>query len=98
MSVVRAHPRRGTRGVRRHPRRSGGHLYTHGAQASQLRAFQKRYGKRKGALVYGAVIGKVRREQFEAGTRGREEWVSPHKSHSRTGRPEHVRGHVARVE
>lgn len=39
------------------------HLYRGGAKGSQLRAFERRYGKRKGKRVYGAVVGKVKRQR-----------------------------------
>ncbi len=38
-------------------------LYRKGAKSSQLAKFKKRYGPRKGAKVYGAVVGKVKRER-----------------------------------
>jgi len=40
-----------------------GHLYRHGAKGARKRQFQKRYGKKKGAYVYGAVVGKVKRQR-----------------------------------
>jgi len=39
------------------------HLYRDGAKRSQERKFEKRYGKKKGDRVYGAVVGKVARER-----------------------------------
>lgn len=42
-----------------------GHLYKFGAKREQLRKFENRYGKTKGKRVYGAVIGKVKREREE---------------------------------
>ena len=67
-----------------------------GTRSRQLRAFGRRYGKR-GRAVYGAVVGKVAREQAVA--RGEKvERVRPHRSHTRSGHTEHVRGHPARLE
>jgi len=37
------------------------HLYRYGAKRKMLREFQKRYGKKKGIKVYGAVVGKIKR-------------------------------------
>lgn len=37
------------------------HLYKHGAKKKELRSFKHKYG-RKGAYIYGAVVGKVKRE------------------------------------
>lgn len=39
------------------------HLYRDGAKGPELREFERKYGKRKGRRVYGATVGKVRREQ-----------------------------------
>lgn len=39
------------------------HLYRAGAKGAETRAFEARYGKRKGKRIYGAVIGKVKRER-----------------------------------
>jgi hypothetical protein len=39
------------------------HLYRDGAKYSEKKKFEKRYGKKKGDYVYGAVIGKVKRER-----------------------------------
>lgn len=38
-------------------------LYRKGAKAYQKRKFERRYGKKKGDYVYGAVVGKVKRER-----------------------------------
>ena len=38
------------------------HLYRKGAKKKELRAFERKYG-RKGKYIYGAVIGKVKRER-----------------------------------
>ena len=43
--------------------RSEGHLYRDGAKRGELRKFENRYGKEKGKQVYGAVVGKVKRER-----------------------------------
>jgi len=40
------------------------HLYRFGAKRGQLRKFENRYGKNKGKKVYGAVVGKVKRERL----------------------------------
>lgn len=64
-----------------------------GTKARMKRSFARRYGAR-GAYVYGAVIGKVAREQ--ARKRGRKvERIRGHPSHSRSGTPEEVRPHEA---
>lgn len=39
------------------------HLYRSGAKRRELAAFKRRYGAKRGAKVYGAVVGKVRRER-----------------------------------
>ena len=39
------------------------HLYRFGAKAREERKFEERYGKVKGKRVYGAVVGKVKRER-----------------------------------
>ncbi len=39
------------------------HLYRDGAKRSEEREFERRYGKKKGDYVYGAVVGKVKRER-----------------------------------
>ena len=71
-----------------------GKLYRgRGTRASQRRAFKARYGKRSG-YVYGAVIGKVAREQaIRAGRKT--ERVRGHPSRTRYGAPEWVRAHEA---
>lgn len=38
------------------------HLYRKGAKSSMRRKFQAKYGKR-GSYIYGAVVGKVKRER-----------------------------------
>lgn len=42
-------------------------LYAHGGRKRNLPKFEKRYGKEKGRKVYGAVVGKVRRERMAEG-------------------------------
>ena len=37
------------------------HLYRHGAKRYRIREFERRYGKRKGKIVYGKVVGKIKR-------------------------------------
>ena len=39
------------------------HLYKNGAKKKELKKFKSRYGKKNGKKVYGAVIGKVKRER-----------------------------------
>ena len=39
------------------------HLYRNGAKYREKKKFEKRYGKKKGDYVYGAVVGKVKRER-----------------------------------
>lgn len=39
------------------------HLYKMGAKYREKRLFEERYGKTKGDYVYGATVGKVRRER-----------------------------------
>ncbi len=39
------------------------HLYREWAKASQERKFESKYGAKKGKKVYGAVVGKVKRER-----------------------------------
>ena len=39
------------------------HLYRDGAKKRETRDFQRRYGKRKGRRIYGATVGKVKRER-----------------------------------
>jgi hypothetical protein len=40
------------------------HLYRNGAKSRELSEFEKRYGTKKGKYVYGATVGKVRRERL----------------------------------
>ena len=39
------------------------HLYRNGAKYRERKKFEERYGKKKGDYVYGAVVGKVKRER-----------------------------------
>jgi len=44
-------------------RRAERHLYRYGAKSRELREFERRYGKEKGRRIYGAVVGKIKRER-----------------------------------
>lgn len=44
-------------------RAHGRHLYRNGAEPREMREFEERYGKKKGDYVYGATVGKVKRER-----------------------------------
>jgi hypothetical protein len=77
------------------------HLYSNRRdRAYEEREFEERYGasggrnRKGGRYIYGAVVGKVRREQAAAGTRSHREVIPAHWSHSRTGRRERVRRQV----
>jgi len=39
------------------------HLYRNGAKYREKKKFEERYGKKKGDYIYGAVVGKVKRER-----------------------------------
>ena len=39
------------------------HLYKDFAERGEIRDFERRYGKRKGRRIYGATVGKVKRER-----------------------------------
>ena len=39
------------------------HLYRKGAKYREKEKFEEEYGKKKGDYVYGAVVGKVKRER-----------------------------------
>ena len=39
------------------------HLYRYGASKTQRKVFEGEYGKKKGDYVYGATVGKVKRER-----------------------------------
>jgi hypothetical protein len=44
------------------------HLYRNGAKYGERKKFEAEYGKKKGDYVYGAVVGKVRRERGSGGS------------------------------
>ena len=48
-------------------RKPEGHLYRNGAESSEKKKFEKEYGKKKGDYVYGATVGKVKREREVSG-------------------------------
>ena len=48
------------------PRRQE-HLYRNGAKSREKKKFEKEYGKKKGDYVYGATVGKVKREREASG-------------------------------
>jgi hypothetical protein len=77
------------------------HLYSNKRdRIAAERAFTRRYGKsggrkgKGGRYVYGAVVGKVRREQVAAGTRSSREVIRAHTSRSRKGKRFRVRRSV----
>jgi hypothetical protein len=77
------------------------HLYSNRRdRAIERREFTERYGEtggtsgKGGRYIYGAVVGKVRREQAAVGTRPHREVIPAHWSHSRTGKRERVRRQV----
>jgi len=39
------------------------HLYRNGAKYREIKIFEDRYGKKKGDYIYGAVVGKIKRER-----------------------------------
>ena len=39
------------------------HLYRNGAKYKEIKIFERHYGKEKGDYIYGAVVGKVKRER-----------------------------------
>ncbi len=41
------------------------HLYKNGAKNKEIKIFEKRYGKKKGDKIYGAVVGKIKRERMK---------------------------------
>lgn len=47
------------------------HLYKKGAKYKEEKMFEHRYGKKKGDYVYGAVVGKVKREREALAMRNR---------------------------
>ena len=46
-------------------------LYRKGAKKQELREFERRYGAKKGAYIYGATVGKVKRERKRKNARKR---------------------------
>jgi len=48
-----------------------GHLYQYGAKKEKEREFERRYGKKRGDYIYGATVGKVRRERLARMAGGR---------------------------
>ena len=52
-------------------RRKSKHLYRHGAKRRELRSFERKYGRKKGKYIYGATVGKVRRERHRRTRRRR---------------------------
>lgn len=46
------------------------HLYRTGAKSREEKEFEKRYGPEKGKRVYGATVGKVKRERAAKRKRG----------------------------
>jgi hypothetical protein len=76
-------------------RRKARHLYSNKKDRAALRReFTERYGAEgersttgeSGREIYGAVVGKVRREQVAAGTRSSRETIPAHWSRSRKGK------------
>ena len=49
-----------------HVHREGRHIYDGPSSRGAKADFTRRYGKRKGAYVYGATIGKIKRAQLAA--------------------------------
>lgn len=56
--------------ARQPTRKKTKHLYRTGAKGREQRSFEERYGKVKGKKVYGAVVGKVKRERAAKKKRG----------------------------
>ncbi len=72
------------------------HLYRDNAEKKEEKAFEERYGKAKGQRVYGATVGKVKREQLEReGKSVGREHVKGHVAFSKKGNLYHVRGHYS---
>lgn len=67
-----------------------------GVRRREQREFKRRYGRR-GAAVYGAVIGKTKREQAERAGGELREHIQTHEATSDRGRRFRVRGHYATV-
>ena len=40
------------------------HIYDDGAEAKELKAFQKKYGEKRGTQIYFATVQKIREEQL----------------------------------
>lgn len=75
------------------PRRS-----KHLNSAASKRAFEERYGKEHGDLVWGETMGKVAREQAAKEPSGvKPEKIPGHVSFSKAGKREWVRPHEAHV-
>ena len=73
--------------------RRRGHIYRDGAEGRELREFEARYGPEHGREVYGAVVGKVAREQAAYRPGGvKVEHIPGHISFSSKGQREWVRG------
>jgi hypothetical protein len=49
------------------PNEHSSHLYRNGAKYREQKKFEKEYGKKKGDYIYGAIVGKVRRERLAKG-------------------------------
>lgn len=49
--------------ARSRSRGSGGHLYRGKGGKRARRAFEREYGKERGDYIYGATVGKVKRER-----------------------------------
>ena len=41
------------------------HLYREGAEKKEKKEFEEKYGKKKGDYIYGATVGKVKKEREE---------------------------------
>jgi hypothetical protein len=84
-------------------RRRGRKLYRGKSGARTRRSIIRRYERQgespaRARESYGRIVGKVAREQAARRRGGvKVERVRSHGSHSRTGTPERVRGHTARV-
>lgn len=85
--------RRSSNGHRAHVR----HIYSNPKQREEnLAEFEERYGERKGRRVFGATVGKIRRQQASKGGR-RVLTVRKHKSKTRYGKSETVKRHKERI-
>jgi bisphosphoglycerate-dependent phosphoglycerate mutase len=72
-------------------------LYREGAHGTEEREFEDRYGEHKGERVYGAVVGKVAREQAAERGGKKVERIRRHPATSSQGKPYIVRAHEAEV-